>query len=144
LIRLRNNYRIPHQTPKTVWSRLTPGRFFDLLQRRTIEVLTGRQAKQEGRKVETLKALMSLCVLVAGFLNAGAIGHQALKLRRAMKVEGHSLPMYFIFLFIQSTFVANGIAHADWWQASGMIASMVTTIWTIVLIYKFHNSTPQL
>ena len=67
--------------------------------------------------METLKTLVSLCVLIAGFLNAGAIGHQAMKLHVSKKAEGHSVPMYFVFMFIQVSLTANGLLHGDWWQA---------------------------
>ena len=36
----------------------------------------------------------------------------------------------------------NGVQHNDWMQASGMFASMVPTIWTMVLIEKFRKNPP--
>ncbi len=85
-----------------------------------------------------MRRLIQLCVAVAGFLNAGAIGMQALDLMEAKNSVGHNVGMYFVFLFIQLSLVANAAIHKDKWQASSMIASMGTTLWVISLIFTYR------
>lgn len=89
--------------------------------------------------MEFIEKLVQLCVMIAGFLNAGAIGLQARTLTKTKDSKGHTLTMYFVFLFIQHSLVANAVIHKDAWQASGMLASMYTTCWMIVLIFKYRH-----
>jgi hypothetical protein len=88
--------------------------------------------------MERFKRLIQFCVAIAGFLNAGAIAMQGFELMKIEDSTGHTVGMYFVFLFIQAALVANAAIHKDKWQASGMIASMVTTVWVIslILIYR--------
>ena len=88
--------------------------------------------------MERLRRAIQFCVAIAGFLNAGAIGLHAFDLLEAKTSAGDTLAMYFVFLFIQLSLVANAAIHKDKWQASGMIASMVTTVWVTSLIILYR------
>lgn len=88
--------------------------------------------------MEKFKQIVQWCVMVAGFLNAFAIGLQAYELMQTKDSTGFSVIMFFVFLFIQASLAANGIMHKDKWQTSGMIASMATTIWAITLIFLYR------
>lgn len=85
-----------------------------------------------------IKPLVRACVAIAGFLNAAAIAMQGMELTKVQDSSGHSVGMYGVFLFIQASLVANAAIHKDGWQASGMIASMVTTCWVITLILEYR------
>ena len=87
-----------------------------------------------------IEGIVQFCVMIAGFLNAGAIGLQANAIQKAKDSTGHAPVMYFIFLFIQLSLVANAAIHKDAWQASGMLASMATTAWVIVLIFRWRKT----
>lgn len=86
--------------------------------------------------MEIIESVISFCVMIAGFINAGAIAKQAWTLKQAADTSSHDPVMYYVFLFIQLSLVGNAWIHSDWWQASGMIASMATTIWALTLIHK--------
>lgn len=88
--------------------------------------------------MERFKQVVQVLVMITGFLNAGAIGLQAWELMQMKNSDGHTVGMYFVFLFIQAALVANAAIHKDKWQASGMVASMITTIWVIILIYIYR------
>ena len=70
-----------------------------------------------------IKRLIQFCVAVAGILNAGTIGLQALDLMEMKNSAGHNVGMYFVFLFIQISLVANAAIHKDKWQASAKVFS---------------------
>lgn len=87
--------------------------------------------------MERVKRAVQYCVLVAGFMNAGAIGLQAMEILRTRSAAGHVAAMYFVFLFIQASLIANAALHRDKWQAAGMVANMAATIWVVVLLFRF-------
>lgn len=89
--------------------------------------------------MEVARPLIQLLVLIAGFANAGAIAWQAIRLIRIKKSEGISVFMFLVFLFIQISLTLNGLLHHDFWQILGMLASMLTTLWTIGLIYHYRR-----
>ena len=91
--------------------------------------------------MERLERLIQVGVAFAGFINAGAIALQGWELYQVKSSVGHSLIMYFVFLFIQGMLVLNSMRLKDKWQASGMLASMVTTTGTILLISHYRNWT---
>ncbi|MEK7620229.1 MAG: hypothetical protein AAB413_03255 [Patescibacteria group bacterium] len=81
--------------------------------------------------------LVTAIVFIGGWLNAYGLATQTFQLWKSGRGDGHSLQMYGLFLFIQVSLALNGVQHDDWMQASGMFASMVPTIWSVVLIRRF-------
>jgi len=87
--------------------------------------------------MERTKRFVQYCVLVAGFMNAGAIALQAMEIMRVKSAAGHVAAMYFVFLFIQASLIANAALHRDKWQAVGMVANMASTLWVVVLLFRY-------
>lgn len=85
-----------------------------------------------------MKRLMNVLVTTAGFLNAAGIAIQMEQIATTKNVAGISLPMFGMFLFIQSVFVARGVQNKDTPMIAGMLTSALVTIIVIiqVLVYR--------
>jgi uncharacterized protein with PQ loop repeat len=81
---------------------------------------------------------MNFLVAGAGFLNAGGIAAQAVKLMQTKDPTSISLPMFGMFLFIQAVYTARGIQNNDKLMAGGMLASAVATLWVITLVFVYQ------
>ncbi len=86
--------------------------------------------------------ILKILVLLAGFLNAGMIAMQGFDLKRNPDSTGVSLKMFASFVVFQLIFALNGWRNGDVWQASGMAASMIATLWVISLVIRYRPKTP--
>ncbi len=86
----------------------------------------------------TLSRLMNILVAGAGFLNAGGIAAQAVKLMETKDPTSISVPMFGMFLFIQAVYTARGIQNKDKLMAAGMLLSAAMTLWVLTLVYLYQ------
>ena len=82
--------------------------------------------------------LFASTVLVAGLLNAGGIAAQAKKTIIEHDVSGMEPFTWWMFLFIQVVYAANGYKHQDRWQVWGMTLSAIPTTAIIIMIYSWR------
>lgn len=85
-----------------------------------------------------VRRVMNFLVAGAGFLNAAGIVAQAVKLVETKDATGVSLPMFWMFLFIQVVYAARGIQNKDGLMAGGMILSAVANIVVISLVFTYQ------
>lgn len=83
--------------------------------------------------------IMSLLVLLAGFMNAGMIAMQGLHLAKVKDSTGVLVKMFCSFVVFQAVFAINGWRLGDPWQMWGMIASIIVTVWVMYLAIRYRK-----
>jgi uncharacterized protein with PQ loop repeat len=86
--------------------------------------------------------IMNFLVASAGFLNAAAIFHQALKIVETEDSSNVSMVMLGVFLFIQAVYAMRGIERKDIMLTAGMITSAGVTglALALALVYAHPSS----
>ncbi len=85
-----------------------------------------------------LSWLFVTAVATAGVLNAGGIAAQAKKTLFEHDVSSMEPITWWMFLFIQTIYAANGYKHKDRWQMWGMILSAIPTSAILTMIYMWR------
>ena|SRR3989339_2067134 len=88
---------------------------------------------------EKSREFIDYAALTGGLLNAGGLFLQGYKIRKTKDISSMSLPTFFIFLFIQVSYLLQSLINRNLWLGIGMIASAIPTCWIIFMAYYYRN-----